>query len=223
MRDAKILFDTLDALVRDASAEQRRGLDAVREALEVRRARVRHRVMGDQETLAFLIRGLRRAKRRIRSSDCGSAGWSVLGRGMRRVYRAGRRAFTVASREPTDERLHEWRKQTKYLWHQLQFLHPIRPALMKRLADRAHQLSDRLGDDHDLAVLRHRIVTARPRVSRAVTISTVDGIERRRASLQADAMALGWRVYADRPREFTRRLEEPWREWRSAGRREPCR
>ena len=44
------------------------------------------------------------------------------------MYRAGREAFEEARRSPTVVHLHEWRKQTKYLWHELEMLHPIRPA-----------------------------------------------------------------------------------------------
>ena len=62
----------------------------------------------------------------------------MLGAGLKRVYRNGRDAFAVAQDDPSQEHLHEWRKQVKYLWHQLQVLQPIQLGQLTALADQAH-------------------------------------------------------------------------------------
>ena len=64
------------------------------------------------------------------------------------------RRLAAAADDPTVEDLHEWRKQAKYLWNQLQVLEPLWPAVMEELANQAHELGRLLGDDHALAVLR---------------------------------------------------------------------
>jgi CHAD domain-containing protein len=215
LRDARILIEALDTLARRAAPAHRKALGTLRERLETQRARARRRTLGSKRALAPVTRGLRRARRRVRKADPSPSGWSVLGRGVRRVYRAGREAFAVARRSPTVENLHEWRKQTKYLWHEIEMLHPIRPALMTRMADRAHRLSDRLGDDHDLAVLHRRISAARSGIPRAALAAVLATIERRRKTLQAAAFAIGRDVYAAPPRDWTGRLETHWRKWRA--------
>lgn len=77
----------------------------------------------------------------------------MIGTGLERTYRKGRDAFAAAKRDRTTENLHEWRKQAKYFWHQLQLLEPLWPGLIGKVADQAHRLTDYLGEDHDLAVL----------------------------------------------------------------------
>ena len=111
---------------------------------------------------------------------------------MKRVYRNGRDAFAVAQDDPSQEHLHEWRKQVKYLWHQLQVLQPIQLGQLTALADQAHALADALGDDHDLAVLSHKFLEEPDRFPDRATMHTLaDLIARRRALLQEQAMTLG--------------------------------
>jgi len=138
----------------------------------------------------------------------------VLGAGLKRVYRNGRDAFGVAQNDPSQEHLHEWRKQVKYLWYQLQVLQPIQVGQLTALADQAHTLANTLGDDHDLAVLSHKFLEESDRFPDRATMHTLaDLIDRRRAHLQEQAMTLGHRLYEEKPRLFVDRLREYWRAW----------
>jgi hypothetical protein len=77
---------------------------------------------------------------------------------------------------------------------------------MKKLARRAHALSDLLGDDHDLAVLR---AAARERNATLAPgeLAMLEGlIARRRGRLQRKALSRGRRVYARKPRKLARVL-----------------
>jgi CHAD domain-containing protein len=125
-----------------------------------------------------------------------------LAGGVQGVYRRGRRALRAAQQRPDGERLHELRKRAKDLWHGAQLLRPAAPKRMKKLARRAHQLSDLLGEDHDLLVLRQRadyeaelFEHGEPELLRAL-------IERRRSVLERDALALASRLYARKPRKL---------------------
>ncbi len=46
--------------------------------------------------------------------------------------------------------MHEWRKRVKDLWYHVTLLQDAWRPVMSALADEAHELSDRLGDEHDL-------------------------------------------------------------------------
>src|SRR5206468_3687815 len=132
-------------------------LQAVRRVLLDEQQQVRQRLLGDEEAIAPLAEAIEAARQRLSEYSVGRHGWSVLGAGLKRVYRAGRKAFFEAKEQPTAERLHEWRKQTKYLWYQLQFLRPIAPAVLEELIDLADEIGGTLGDDHDLVVLRQKL------------------------------------------------------------------
>ena len=135
---------------------------------------------------------------------CWSGGWSVLRTGLRRVYRRGRDAFrAVQEEDPSHEHRHEWRKQAKYLWHQLQVLQPLQPARLTALAEHAHTLADTIGDDHDLAVLCQWLVEAADRFpDRHIVDALLGRIAYRRVALQAQAMALGRCLYSEKPSVF---------------------
>jgi CHAD domain-containing protein len=128
--------------------------------------------------------------------------WDAIATGLHKTYGRARRALRNARKERATEDLHEWRKQTKYLWHQLQLLAPMAPGPVGELADEFHHLADYLGDEHDLAVLRTRVIG-----------QPTDLIDRRREELQDKAFALGERLYADNSKAFLHALHKHWTEW----------
>jgi CHAD domain-containing protein len=90
-----------------------------------------------------------------------------LAPGFKRIHRRGRRAYRAARRQPSTENPHELRKRTKYLWYAAQIVRAAAPKKMKRLARRADELSNLIGEDHDLAVLAQRADERRDRFAGA--------------------------------------------------------
>jgi CHAD domain-containing protein len=186
----------------------------MRDRLTADRRTIRRRQFRDENVLP----GVRQAVRRVRNRASrwpARGGWSVLSRGLERVYRSGRDSYRAVRREASNENLHECRKQAKYLWHQLQVLEAVRPRRMKRLERRAHALANHLGDDHDLAVLRDKIEAARLALSHGALSRIEPMIESRRGKLQRDALALAQRLYRLPPSRFVARVGADWLAWRS--------
>ncbi len=217
VRDAKILVETLDKLAKQFEGQvKKRPLDGVRRALRDYQKEVRRTVLGDGSVVGSVRQSQEEALARVEKWALGGRGWSVLGDGLRRVYRGGRQALAAAEADPSVENLHEWRKQVKYLWHQLEILQPLWGAVLEELADQAHALGDLLGDDHDLAVLRDKLEGEPERFpDRAGVEALVALIDRRRAELQEQAWPLGRRLYGEKPRAFVDRLHSYWRAWRA--------
>ena len=108
--------------------------------------------------------------------------------------------------------MHEWRKRAKDLWYHLQL--PV----ISAVADEAHELSDRLGDEHDLTVLKqwaHRHASALNGTEPVLRGFDVI-LENRQRGLQQEAFEYGARIYADKPSVFVERLEGWWESARSA-------
>ncbi len=120
------------------------------------------------------------------------------------AYGRGREEFLACRREPTVDGLHEWRKRVKDLWYHAKLLESTFPAMWLALGDAAHDLSDLLGDDHDLGVLAERI-GEQPWPVSVDADRFVGFCHERRAELQQDAFALGARLYAEKPKAFARR------------------
>ena len=117
----------------------------------------------------------------------------------------------------SDESLHDWRKRSKVLWYQLQVLENTWPGEICPFAEQVHQLTDWLGEDHDLAVLSGLIgangATGLPEQERDRLLDT---IRRRRCDLQQDAFELGRRIYAEKTHAFVRRIGQYWHAWSHA-------
>jgi CHAD domain-containing protein len=210
VRDATVLIETLDALVVSAPT-----FTKVREALLRNRQSVGERALADGRAVDAVAKALGVSLARLPAWAI-HEGWPALGSGLERVYRAGRRALAAASREPSVKKLHEWRKQTKYLWHALQLIEPAWSASERGLGELAHQQTVLLGEDHDLAVLR-RLVRAAPRTygGQRVVRKLVTVIDGRRLELQDLAFTLGRQLYVDSPRVFTKRIGAYWKTWRA--------
>jgi CHAD domain-containing protein len=217
VRDARVLVETLDNFL-DHFAEEvsAKKFSGTREALEGNRQAIRARVLDESNTFAEVAAAVSAARERVRGWGIDHRGWAALRPGLRRVYRKGRHALAAAQADPTAERLHEWRKQGKYLWHQLQLLEPLWPAVLKELANQVHSLTTLLGDDHDLFVLRQTLAAGPDVFGGESIVEALFGlIDRRRAALAQEALLLGQRIYRDRPRAFVNRIKGYWKAWRS--------
>lgn len=215
MRDARILLDALERLGKLYGPAARRCIPAAfRRTLERGHADVRRTTFDSAKASHPSGKKLLTIRQRVARWRISAGGWSEIGEGLKRVYRQGRIAMKDARKTPSAGNLHEWRKQAKYLWHQLQLLEPIRPRPIGELAARAHKLSDYLGDDHDLAVLREKALAHRdafPGPGGASALFTL--IDRRQTQLRDKAFRVGGRIYAEKPAAFAARLGRYWRRW----------
>jgi CHAD domain-containing protein len=185
-----------------------------KKALLANQVEVTRRVLREDRAFAPVEEVARRALARVPEWRIERDGWPALEGGLRRVYRTGHRALSLAGENPTVENLHESRKQAKYLWHALQLLEPAWTAREKELGNQAHKLSQLLGDDHDLAVLRQTLA-ADPLAygGHRVLKDLFAPVDRQRKELERQALALGRQVYKDSPKVFTSRLEAYWTAW----------
>jgi hypothetical protein len=192
VRDSRVLVGALDTLVKHDRF--RRILR--QEQTQSRRALTRAQLTRQRTALRAVIK--RSERWRLQGDDR-----AVIGEGLRRSYRRGRKMLATAKDSRDAGQLHDWRKQVKYLWHQLQILQPLQPAQNARLAKlaaRYHKLADHLGDDHDLAVLRQKIESHAQVFERTRDLDELlRRLDRRRVQLQAKAFALGSRLFADKP------------------------
>jgi CHAD domain-containing protein len=220
-RDAAVLIETLDGITQGADDE----------LPDEATARLRAALEAEHELAIEALRldGLRPVLVELRSARQRTAGWTfeaggfeALEPGLRRVYRRGRRRMRAAASEPSDENLHEWRKRVKDLWHASQIVRAAAPKRMRRFAQRAHRLSDLLGEDHDLAVLRDRVEHSRGRFDDpAAQAALVGMIDRRRQRLQDEAFKRGAKLYKQSPKRFAASIESRWQK-RAPEERQPA-
>jgi CHAD domain-containing protein len=204
VRDAKVLLDTIDSLL---ERDRRIDLDRLHPLLdELRSQRSQARRALSRATLRNVRGALRRLSEDARAWPLERTGWDLLEAALRKIYRRARRTGRALSTgDHSDEHLHEWRKQVKHLWYSLQLLTPSRPDEIGKLADLAHELTDSLGDDHDLAILGSRVTAQLDEDSRT---KLLDLIRERRRTLQRRARDQGEELLAGKPKRFVGALEK---------------
>jgi CHAD domain-containing protein len=210
-RDAEILVESLDGLWErfGPGAQERTG--ALREQLEAEN-RASHNDGTLERTMAGAAAELIACRSSLDDLKLDGDGWELIAPGLHRSYRRGRKRLRSVEEEASVTNLHELRKRVKDLWYQLRLIREADKPMIGALADHAHDLSDHLGDDHDLALLREEAQRRRDAfASPADQRHLLQAIDQRRGELQFAAISLGERIYADKPKKFTARLAKRFR------------
>ena len=167
------------------------------------------------KSLAVVDRRLRKLNRRAGSLKVKAEGWTALRSGLEGSYRRGQQSLATARKEASAENLHRWRKQVQDLWHQLRLLGPLQPESLSASAGEMKTLSQHLGDDHDLVILRQFVIRRCARKCAGEVKLLKELIKLRQSELRTAALALGAHCYAEKPARFCGRLENYWRIWRA--------
>lgn len=212
-RDAEILVEALGSLTERFGPPTGERSGGLREQLETE-VRQAHDDGSIKRAMASAAADLSAGRSRIEGLPLDGDGWDLIGPGIHRSYRRGRRRLRTVEEQASVANLHELRKRVKDLWYQLRLIRDADVHMIGSLAGHAHDLSDHLGDDHDLALLREegarrRTAFAEPGDQRILA----DLIDRRRGELQFAAISLGERIYAEKPKRFIKRLEGRWMAW----------
>jgi CHAD domain-containing protein len=187
-------------------------LGGLEKQLKSQQAKLRHDTLRTGGApLAHSRRLLREARAGAQKLQVRRDNWDVVAPALRQVYRQGRHALAEARDQTGPEAFHEWRKKAKYLRYALETLEPLWPPVIHSLADQAHELTNYLGDDHDLTVLRQKTHDTLNSAEAAVFTAL---IERLQMQLRQKAVRLGSKVYEEKPKVFTHRFAEYWKEWR---------
>jgi CHAD domain len=231
-RDATVLLQTLDSVshpndgapTRSLVAQLRRQLAA--NCRKQRRALRRRQLQESVLRLEQLAELLRNRLPKVPELEAAPTG-------LQQVYRKGRAAYLKARRHPTTQALHEWRKQVKYLYLELTWLHGVYRSGIRKVRRKAKELAELLGNDHDLALLRGELLEADPK--RRSCKSVLKRIRHARCELKTTALHAGKRLYAMKPGQFadqarrslrrrarrTNTLPYAFRRWHAARRHPP--
>jgi CHAD domain-containing protein len=211
IRDTAATLETMDKLT--ARFADQLAPEAFRELRQPLRHISAARQLEKKQVMVAVAKTLRAARRRVAHWPIHHHGFSALGPGMKRVYKQGRQSLAHACEQPSVEHFHEWRKHVKSLRYQIPILKPIWPVMMKSLADALDILGEYLSDDHDLALLRQRVLElTEPSGDRPDLEALIALIDQRRGELEA--RRLGERLYIDKPQVFIGRVQVYWRVWR---------
>ena len=201
LRDAAVVAETFGRLTHKFPGElSEPAAAAIRARLAARKERM-DRKAKTAGLLDDVGASLRACGERAEKWPLHRDGFSALAPGIETAFRRAGKAMEKARKHPSPENFHGWRKRVQDHWYQTRLLSGVcGPALSAR-AKALKTLQTQLGDDHNLEVLRQK-TAAQPG---AETL-----IARYQNELRASALALGHRIFDEKPRQFTRRIVRLW-------------
>jgi CHAD domain-containing protein len=217
LRDADAIIETYDSLLDQFSDQiDRRAFAPMRRALTLRRKKIFQESGELNERLKRLRARMDRAAGRVADWKLKLEEFDGVEGGLVATYWRARKAMAAAYDDPTAENFHEWRKQAKYHDFHMRLLRDLWKPVMRSLLKETDDLSDLLGDDHNLDVLHKTLLKSPKQYGKKRDIQVLLGlIDRRSAELRVEANTIGTRIFAEKPNAFGRRWMGYWEAWRS--------
>ncbi len=206
-RDAEVARETLKTLPVSGDPEKKQAVAAALAGLESKDGA--RTDIGD--ALNEIRKDLEQTKRNLQQLQLVKGEWEVVETGLQDVYRQSRKRMDRALQDGGDEAFHKWRIRVKNLLYELELLEPVWPKRMDKMTSRLSKLQDKIGCDHDIAVLKGLLRKTPQRFggTEAVEglIRCLDGKSRK---LRQAAEPLSEKIFAEKPRRFVRKLGRRW-------------
>ena len=139
------------------------------------------------------------------------SGFRSLAKSFATTIRQNRQACHSAYSDPQPEGFHEWRKRVKDLRYHFALLHHAWPPVLDAYTEAAKDLEHRLGDDHNLVVLRDTILKSSDDFGKQEDIGALlQIVDHHQEQLRAEAKSLAIPLYSEKPNHWRRRLELWW-------------
>jgi CHAD domain-containing protein len=216
-RDAEVKLETLASLrERNDRIYPTGGLAGLVQVLEDERELLSGRIAedGDGDPRTIATARIEAGLDAIGEWGLDGDGFELIAAGLKRSYSRGRKLYAATLKEPSGENVHEWRKRAKDLRYHLRLVREARPDKLGKAVDRAHELTDVLGDHHDLEVLREDAASRPGVVGEPNRARLEEMVEGRQAELVDQAASIGEGLYDEKPKRFVARVEGYWTEWR---------
>lgn len=209
-RDAQALLDAIDKLEQNTEPGAGEGpIQSVRGWLHKRRRAAEQNLK--QNTASEALHRLLELRPAFAGLAVYPDDFSALAKGLERSYRAARKRFQAAFDKGEAEELHEWRKGVQHHWRQMQLLAPCWPSELTARADAARSLSQLLGDDHDIAMLRHLASTPTMTFGSPKDMGAfMKRCRTRHKALRKEAKVKGERLFVEKPGPFAARIQAYW-------------
>jgi CHAD domain-containing protein len=220
IRDARARLESFDALLETMAEAERDSalLDTVRQGLRADVDSAEGAVQRQSERIERASALLDEAAGRLATLTLGDDGRAAIAAGTKKTYKRGRNAMRDALERPEAERFHEWRKRAKYTWYHVKLLRDAAPSVLKPLAKRFHDLSDLLGDAHDLVVIVEHLNRDPKRFGGRDAVNAVaEPAATVQRQLEGRAVSLGRRLYLESAGAFSRRMAGYWELGREYG------
>lgn len=213
VRDSAVIIETLDKTLQQFGVPAEK-FAHVRAQLVARYEQVTQQLLDEEDVMGEMATALESARERIAQWPIEDS-FASLETGLGKIYKQGRRGIRRAYQTHDEEDFHDWRKRVKYLWYHLEILQNVWPSVLWLWIDELHNVSDFIGDAHDLVELKRILVEdLQIDVTDSVVAELFQLMDARQISLERSAEPLGRRLYVESELQMLARLSRYWQVWR---------
>lgn len=212
MRDASALVESWDALAQvEPALFAKRPIQSVRKRLVMRVEGGGKTVAEVHQVLNEVLADVAAAEEAVHVWPLPGKGFALVAGGLQRTSADGRKALAAAASSATDAHLHDWRKRVKDHWYHTRLLRRAWPAAFKVRTAMLKDLSELLGQDHDLSMLQE-LLDSEPALFGAARQrqQLIEIVGQRRSYLQREAFRQGRLLYAESPKALRKRWQRYW-------------
>jgi CHAD domain-containing protein len=219
LRDASVLVASLESL---GTRTQNRETKACLKKLATE-FRTRQQQMANDKHLSAIVeaaaRQLQSVAQRVHDWPCSKKGFDGLRTGCKRTLQRTRDAFEQVQKSGTPQHLHDWRKRVKDHWYHTRLLSKLWPDVMTSFESTLNDLETKLGDHHNLQVLKERIeALENPGCGNSGRTAVLQLITNEQTRLAKESTAIGERLYSVNADQEFRNIEQLWHRWRKRSR-----
>lgn len=214
IRDAQAIGEVFEALVqRNADSSEKEAMDGIRRGIEAAKREKEESVDIDRLILSTFD-FLKGAHDRVSAWPLRRDGFTAIAGGLKLTYRNGRRALAKVQRNPNPLTYHGFRKRVKDHWYHIRLLESLWTETLQAREASLHDLETWLGDDHNLVVLGEQLENEPEKYGGPQDIPLFRALaDRHQEELRNNSIALGERLYEEKPRDFIQRMEKLWDVW----------
>ena len=219
-RDRHVLLQTAGKFKAEAAGRAKTAFSAVQALLEEQT--VPTAAGGEASAVADAIGALSHARVAMARLEFKSDGYSVAWEGIERTYKQAIDTFEQAYENCDDEAMHEWRKRVQHHWRHMALFRDAWPEMTLVRVQAAKDISEMLGEDHDISVMLAAVdegglAVARSRSGkRGGTLTDAQRRltkacgQERQVELRASCRVLGERLFAEPAGAFADRMKQFW-------------
>ena len=212
IRKNDVMIETMHKMKeRFNDEEASRFYPSIYQTLEIRHQDLKDKLNREGNFNAQTVLRLHELELEIENLSFEADGFDAFADGLKRVYKRGRKAKQNVMKESSAENYHEWRKRVKYLRYQLHILKNVWYRGLKGYIKELHELSDLLGNDHDLNEFKNQLQHIFHSEEYDKWLNEQEHfIENFSNEKRKEALVLGDKIYVEKPKIFVSRIRKYW-------------
>ncbi len=212
VRDATSMISTVENLRQHYNSKlYKNSFTELETAIIAYREDLSQKLWEDGDLLKDIVEKLKVKKAEVPVWSLSIKHFSEIKPSIKRVYKRGKHRLADCENSGASEDFHQWRKRAKYMRYILRMLYDAWPAVLKPLEDELHQITDLVGDEHDIHVLKAWVSKHDFLFSQQDEHELFEAIcLHRQKNLRARVLLLGKRWYLQGPSAFTNHMQHYW-------------